>query len=95
MTSQSRGLPLVRRVFGRLFGPAAPPPGSSTPLQARLELMAASLTTAMLDDPSRGFVGASEDEVHAVARRLAWQRWRRETGRLTDAPIVATKEPAR
>ena len=74
----------LRRVFGRLFGPATPPPARPELLEEPLEIMASTLDEQFRSDPSLGFAQVLPVIRSNTARRLAEARHRWEIGALND-----------
>lgn len=79
----------LRRVFSQLFRPAAPAATTAADLADRIAIAADILARDLSEDPSLGFPWKTRTDLLPVARRLAWMRWRYETGRLTE-PMAGT-----
>ena len=74
----------LRRVFGRLFGPATPPAARPDLLEERLEIMASTLAEQFRAEPELGFSTMAEIDRSSVARKIAEARHRWEIGALND-----------
>ena len=78
----------IRKVFGSMFAQIEPPPMSRQDVDERITFAGELLAGNFARRDDSGFADMDDADRLEAARRIVWQRWRWENGRLSDDEVT-------